>query len=186
MRTIRLFVVSICLVGLLGFGLALAQDEASGELNVTVGGRVAALSAEEQVQKGRKIVAGGEKLSKRVTAMLNEARKEADIIRITCLNDKLTQINANLRNAQRRLEALVAAVDPKTASHEYTVLTVLQQKFETLEQEANQCVGQDIYEIGATEVITDIDPSMVPDDMGDVPAGAPSFPVIPPPATVYY
>jgi TPP-dependent 2-oxoacid decarboxylase len=176
----------MCLVGVIGSGLALAQGEAGGELDATVGGRVATLTAEEQAEKARSIVDKGEKLSKRVSNMLNEARKEADIIRITCLNDKLTQINANLRNAKKRLEALLGAVDPKAASHEYTVLTVIQQKFQTLEQEANQCVGQDIYEIGATEVTTEIDPSMVPDDQGAVPEGAPSFPVIPPPATGYY
>jgi hypothetical protein len=179
--------VSICLVGLVGSGLVLAQDaEGGGGASLTVGGRVAALTEQERADKARKIVAKGEKLSKRVSNMLNEARKEADIIRITCLNDKLTQINANLRNARKRLEAMLAAVDPKAANHEFTVLKVLEQKFQTLEQEANQCVGQDIYEIGATEVITDIDPSMVPDDQGNVPAGGPSFPVVPPPATGYY
>jgi hypothetical protein len=186
MRAIRILTVSICLVVLGGFGVALAQDEAGGETDATVGGRVATLTEEERQEKARAIVDKGEKLSKRVSNMLNEARKEADIIRITCLNDKLTQINANLRNARKRLEALIAAVDPKTASHEFTVLQVLEQKFQTLEQEAAQCVGQDIFEIGATEVITDIDPDMVPDDLGAVPEGLPPFPVIPPPATGYY
>jgi hypothetical protein len=131
------------------------------------------LPAEVQIEEGRSVVEYGKSLSERVSNMLTEARKESDIIRITCLNDKLTQINANLRNAQQRLQALIDATDRESRNHEYTVLMVLKQKFKTLDQEAGQCVGQDIYEIGHTQVTTEIDPSAT--SMDESPTATPRF-----------
>jgi hypothetical protein len=137
------------------------------------------LPAEVQVEEGRSVVAYGKSLSERVSNMLNEARKESDIIRITCLNDKLTQINANLRNAQQRLQALIDATDRESRNHEYTVLMVLKQKFKTLDQEAGQCVGQDIFEIGHTQVTTEYDDSV---EISESPTSTPQFG----PTDVYY
>jgi len=146
-------------------GIGFAQEDEQDTAEPTTDGNVPLpenLSAEDQVEEGRSAVAYGTSLSERVSNMLNEARKESDIIRITCLNDKLTQINANLRNAQQRLAALSDATDRESRNHEYTVLMVLKQKFKTLDQEAGQCVGQDIYEIGHTQVTTEIDPTAMP------------------------
>jgi len=114
----------------------------------------------------------------RMSAMLEEARREADIIRVTCLNDKLTQVNANMRTAQTRMSAFESASDPETRNHEATVLGVLGQKFQVLDQEANRCVGQDIYDTGSTKVQTEIDTALLPYEE-DV-----SIPTPPPPSAI--
>jgi hypothetical protein len=108
-------------------------------------------------------------------------------MRVTCLNDKLTQVNANLRTAGARSDSLREAVqmnDDARRNHEFTVMTVLGQKFRTLEQEANQCIGQDIFETGTTRVETTIDPETPEEDPSTVNA-FPEIPVpfIPPPAS---
>lgn len=121
-----------------------------------------AVSTADQVSAAETMVGRGSTLSQRVTQMLDDARREADVIRVTCLNDKLTQINANLRTAQSRLGSLQKTVDADQRNHELTVLTVLGQKLQVLDQEANQCVGQDLYETGATKIVTDIDTSKLP------------------------
>jgi hypothetical protein len=127
-------------------------------------------SPQKQAAEAESIVGSGQRLSQRVTAMLSQARRENDIIKVTCLSDKLTQINANLRGAQQRLSALKTAVDVDRRNHEYTVLTVLDQKFQVLDQEANQCVGQDMFEAGTTKVETDVDTELLPfDETGSVP-----------------
>jgi len=127
----------------------------------------------QELESSESIVGRGETLSQRVTQMLGDARRESDMIRITCLNDKLTQINANLRTAQARQSSLQHAVDADQRSHELTVLTVLGQKLQVLEQEANQCVGQDLYDTGTTKVTTDIDTRRVSYDAD--PADTDSF-----------
>ena len=104
----------------------------------------------------------GTTLAQTVRRMLEEARKEADIIKITCLDNKLTQIDVNNRTAEARLDALKKAVDNDRRTHEFTVLTVIGQKLQVLDQEAHQCVGQSMYDTGATKVVTEIDTNMLP------------------------
>jgi hypothetical protein len=149
------------------------------------GGRT--LSAAEQVGQGEAILRRAMVTAKSVRTMLETARKEADIIRITCLDDKLTQVNANMRNVESRLDALRKAVDTDRRSHEHTVLTVLAAKLQVLDQEAQQCIGEGMYETGETTVVTEIDTKMLPFGETDpsVPPFVfpPSLPIVPPPAS---
>lgn len=171
--TISLSTVFVFLLTGIGFAQGSEQDVelSNAEDNEQ---RPVNLPSEVQVEEGRSVVEYGKSLSERVSNMLTEARKESDIIRITCLNDKLTQINANLRNAQTRLQSLTDATDRESRNHEYTVLMVLKQKFKTLDQEAGQCVGQDIFEIGHTQVTTEYDES-VDESAGELPTTTPQF-----------
>ncbi len=190
-RVLHTLVLSTLLAAT-GYGFAVAQagesdgpageDEAAASVDAR---QRANLSAEEQLEEARRIIARGEDLSRRVQSMLDEARQERDIIRVTCINDKLTQVNANLRTAEQRLEQLedaVSAEDSSRRNHEFTVILVLGQKFVVLDREAAQCIGQDIFETGATRVQTEIDPGTPDDDptliieIEDPPA-----PFIPPP-----
>lgn len=175
-------------LGAMGFGLAIAQDDArtteeEGELPVR---RRAQLTPAEQVAESAQIEERGTQISRRLLSMLDEARRERDIIRVTCLNDKLTQVNAHLRTLQSRRSNLQEAVDTGDESrrnHEYTVITVLGQHFRTLEQEANSCVGQDIFETGSTRVTVEVDPSTPEEDMTIQDPPPPDSPYIPPPAS---
>jgi hypothetical protein len=171
----RLLIGAFAVAVLATGGLAFAQTgDGEPEPTTTEGGegevevrQRAELSGPEQVAEAEQIQTRGTQLSRRIAAMLDEARRERDIIRVTCLNDKLTQVNANLRTLTERMENLSQAVqaqDTSRRNHEYTVVTVLGQKFSTLEQEANQCIGQDLYETGATRVTTTIDPSTPDED----------------------
>lgn len=179
-------------LGVAGFGLAIAQDAedeaqeagASGEEGEIPVRRRAQLTPAEQSAEAHSIEERGTQISRRVMAMLDEARRERDIIRVTCLNDKLTQINAHRRTLEQRLENLQEAVDTGDESrrnHEFTVITVLGQHFRTLEQEANACIGQDIFETGTTRVVTDIDPSTPEENLIIQDPGLPEIPFIPPP-----
>jgi hypothetical protein len=188
----RALALGLTLSGVLTLGAALAQEPGDGDEAEQVDGetgtvRRAQLTPEEQLSAAREVSERGEQLSRRVLAMLDEARRERDIIRVTCLNDKLTQINAHRRSLDTRVSALEDAVEQGNESrrnHEYTVVTVLDQQFQVLDQESNQCVGQDIFDTGTTRVITDIDPSTPTADPADYPEPAiASVPFIPPPAS---
>ncbi|HBQ11146.1 MAG TPA: hypothetical protein DEF51_08195, partial [Myxococcales bacterium] len=84
------------LLGATGFGIAIAQDaeneveegdvdgDVEGELPVR---RRAQLSPQEQLAEAERLEERGTQISRRVLAMLDEARRERDIIRVTCLND---------------------------------------------------------------------------------------------------
>lgn len=163
--------------------MASAQEAAGAAPGQVAGPVVHAVTPAEQVKTAQAVVARGARLGRRVGDMLAEARREADMIRLGCLNDKLTQVNANLRNAQKRAKAVEEALDAERRQHEYTVVLVLRRRFDVLDQEANQCVGQELYEPGMTRVTTEIDPSRIPDeDPSLVPVVAPpDLPATPPP-----
>lgn len=175
-----------------GLGFAVAQTDepapteqtppAEGELDVQ---RRANLTPEQQLEEANRVKQRGADLSRRVSVMLDEARQERDIIRVTCVNDKLTQVNANLRTVELRvtnLEDAIAAQDASRRNHEFTVIAVLGQKFVVLDREAAQCIGQDIFETGSTRVITEIDPNNPDDDPTLLPQPVePVIPFIPPP-----
>lgn len=192
-RALIALIVGVAL-GAMGFGIAIAQDEASDDTpgsdeDAELEGvrRRVQLSPEEQVAEATRLEERGTNISRRVLSMLDEARRERDIIRVTCLNDKLTQVNARLRQLQSRKENLQEAVnigDGERRNHEFTVITVIGQSFRTLEQEANACIGQDIFETGTTRVVTDIDPSTPDEDLVIREPEGPVIPFIPPPASL--
>ncbi len=193
-RRIRVFLTFAFALAVGGYGFALAQDEGSSttsdegdaEAGMDVQQR-ANLTPEQQLARGHEVVERGTRLSRRIASMLDEARQERDIIRVTCLNDKLTQINANLRTAETRVSALedaVAAQDSSRRGHEFTVLTVLNQKFQVLERESNECVGEDLFDTGATSVETLRDEGTPDEDPTALPVTEPSIDVlIPPPSS---
>ncbi|HSN82946.1 MAG TPA: hypothetical protein VLS88_10240 [Polyangiales bacterium] len=118
---------------------------------------------------------------------LRSAKRETDIIRATCLEDKLAQCEANLQNIKRRQTALNEAIsegDAGRRNHEFTVIGVLSQKFNALAQAANQCVGQDLFDTGETQVREDVD-LFAPDENPAVVTTISDWPIpyIPPPVS---
>lgn len=160
---------------------------------VEVGGvrTEAAVSPEEQLEQANVIVRRAGQLAERLSKMLDEARREKDIMRANCVNRKLTEVNANTRNVEQRAQALRAAAqggDEARRAHEYTVLTVLSQKLNSLDQEATQCLGQTLYEPGASQVVTTIAANSVigidPSTASPTPAPPPSVAVPPPSSAI--
>lgn len=188
--------VSLCLL-LAGAGsFAYAQsgtvrsgDDDGGEDATTGVTRRADLTPEEQLAEADRIHTGAQTLSQRVMSMLDEARREGDVVRVTCLDDKLTQINAHARTLSDRIESLQQATttaDSDRRNHEFTVISVLGQNFTQLERDANECVGQSQFETGATRVVTTIDPETPDGDPSLIADESPTdyIPYIPPPASL--
>jgi len=182
----------ITLGGVTGLGAALAQQDGAVGEPAPEGGVVAprtraALTGEQQLEEADRVQRRATQLRDQVMRQLDTARTDRDIIRVTCLDDKLAQLNANISTLERRTAALRDAIevsDQNQRNHEFTVVAVLDQKFGVLEQEANQCIGQDLFETGATRVVTELT-----DDVPDVDASQVSLapeeplPFIPPPAS---
>jgi len=148
----------------------------------------AALSSDEQLSQADAIQRRGKALADRLAKMLDEARTEKDIMRANCVNRKLTEVNANVRNVDQRSQAIKDASnggDANRRNHEFTVLTVLSQKLDTLQREAGQCLGQSLFEPGASQVITTVpadNPTLDPTVLDPTGTPPPAFTV--PPAAV--
>ncbi len=117
------------------------------------------LTSEEMVAQAKAIDRQGTQLATTLSKMLSEARRDKDILRVNCLNRKLTEVNATTTTVNQRfgdLQDAIAGGDRARASHEYTVLTVLNEKLNSLDQEAALCLGQGMYEPGASKIVTTI------------------------------
>ncbi len=114
-----------------------------------------ALSPAAQAKAARSAMASASASCAAQSRALKSAKREKDIIRATCLKDKLDQCKASLQSMKRRQAALdkaIASRDSGSSNHEFTVIGVLSQKFKALTQAANQCVGQDLFDTGETQV----------------------------------
>ncbi|MGF1466073.1 MAG: hypothetical protein ACFCGT_08055 [Sandaracinaceae bacterium] len=156
------------LLPLLVVGFGLAQDDVQGEFDddEPVGElpvqRRAQLTPQEQLREAAEIAQRGESVSRQLLQQLDEARRQNDIILVTCLNDKLTQVNTHRRTLESRTSSLEEAAnlgDESRRNHEFTVITVLGQHFATLQAEANSCLGIDEYAVGVTALDVTVDPA---------------------------
>ena len=176
-----------------GLGYAVAQDASEATVDVVkvepmgAGVEPVPLSPAAQAKAAKSAVASASASCDAQAAALQNAKRDKDIIRATCLDDKLSQCSANLQNIKRRQTALGEAIadgDNGLANHESTVIGVLSQKFQMLAQAANQCVGQDLFDSGDTEVKEQVD-LFAPDEDPAVLTEVPDWPIpyIPPPVS---
>ena len=147
--------------------------------------RKTSLTPAEQLSESAKHVARMEQAAGGVRKMLEEARKQRDVVKTLCLNDKLSQVDVAIRSGRDRRTQLQAAVnrnDAELTSHEFTILTVLRQRVEQLVAEANQCIGEEAAFVGDTRTKVTVDPSIPPDET-PYPSTDPSLVIGPPPCT---
>ena len=133
----------------------------------------AVLSAAGQTSWAQEQLQSMEQLSERIQGLLDQARRERDIIRVTCLNDKLTQINVSIRSFRQRMEQHEEATrshNDERRNHVYRLMVILAQRARTLRLEAEGCVGETDVVFGRTRVDTEIDPSITDDDPSQIPS----------------
>jgi len=124
---------------------------------------------------------------KRIRALEETARRQKDIIKLNCVMDKQVQAKVNANIADQAMAALqenVARADEGGRIHEFTRLTIINQKVTVLGAEAENCIGEDLSFVGATRVDLDIDPN-IPRDDPTQPA-VPTTPIERPPAASTY
>lgn len=141
------------------------------------------LSAADMIAQGEGVAQSAAELSETVNGLIREATDDGDMMKVTCLNDKLTEIDGHLASVQQHLQDLRKAADADTREHEHTMIMVVKDKLAVLSQQAGQCVGKDLYETGETKVDSYIDPNLASNE-GD-PAAVPtilppSLPTLPP------
>ena len=161
----------------LGHDSASAQAPAEGQGAVVEGEPAAQVPStlEQQTAQADAYAVEMESVRSRVRRELERARRERDVVKTLCLNDKLNQIDVALRSAGERKRAHELAAkrgDRDLASHEFTILTVLHQRVLQLDTEANQCIGKEVSFIGETSVATSLDGDMAPEDPSEYPTGA--------------
>ena len=96
-------------------------------------------------------------------ALQDQAKREKDIIRLNCVTDKLVQARVNVNIGEQSMASLQESVtrsDAGESTHEFTRLTIVNQKVTVLGAEAENCIGEDLSFVGATRVDVEVDPNI--------------------------
>lgn len=158
-----------------------------GEVDISVGQKPT-LTVDEMINQSREYQRGMGQVLQRIGTLQETARKQKDIIKLNCVADKLVQVKVNVTIADQALTSLqenVAKADEGGRTHEFTRLTIINQKVIVLGAEAENCIGEDLTFVGATRVDLDVDPNIPTNDPTN--PGVPGLDVSrPPPAASVY
>lgn len=124
---------------------------------------------------------------KQVIGRLEEARNEKDIVRLNCVNEKLTQVKGLLKVSEQADIALQEAVARRdeAADAEFQKIGIARAKVDQLRAEVEECIGQLAFAVDEKTTVEVEVPRDLPNQ--DVTNREPPPPVVsrPPPASRY-
>jgi hypothetical protein len=116
---------------------------------------------------------------KRMVQLQELARREKDVIKLNCVNDKLLQLK-QLQNiadqANNNMQEAIARGDEESRYHEFGRITISAQQAQALTTDARNCIGEDLAFLGPTQVT--VEEPTTPEDV-TVPE-PPTLPVVQP------
>lgn len=140
----------------------IAPPSAGGAVDISVKQRPT-LTPEEMVNQAKDYGRNMTEVLKRTQTLQEQAKREKDIIRLNCVTDKVVQVRVNISIAEQSVAALqeaVTRVDEGERTHEFTRLTIVNQKVQVLGAEAENCIGEDLSFVGATRIDVEVDPNI--------------------------
>lgn len=99
-----------------------------------------------------------------VTILKDQAKKQQDVIKLSCVNDKIVQLNAQQNIADNVADQLQAALDKNSDERhsEFARLSAAGEAVKRLREEAGSCVGE--TELNKQESGIDSTHPLFPDD----------------------
>jgi hypothetical protein len=121
------------------------------------------LTPQEMVTQATDYFRAMNEVLKRIQLLQEQSKRQKDIIRLNCVTDKLVQAKVNINIAEQSMASLqenITRADEGGRTHEFTRLTIVNQKVQVLGAEAENCIGEDLSFVGATRVDVDVDPNI--------------------------
>ena len=121
------------------------------------------LTPAEMVNQSKEYFKGMGDVVKRIQTLQDQAKREKDIIRLNCVTDKLVLARVNVNIAEQSMASMqesIARNDEGEETHQFTRLTIVNQKVTVLGAEAENCIGEDLSFVGATRVDVEVDPNI--------------------------
>ena len=153
-------------------GAAAGGPDVPGQSDISVKQR-STLTAQDMVRQGNEYIKSMNDTLRRITDLQAQSKRQKDIIRLNCVTDKLVQSKVNITIAEQAMGSLqesIARSDEGGRTHEFTRLTIINQKVTVLGAEAENCIGEDLSFVGATRVDVEIDPNLPQTDVTQPPA----------------
>jgi hypothetical protein len=139
-----------------------------------------------KLERSSKAIGAMREVLRDVLGKLEEARRAKDVVKLNCVNEKLTQIKGLLRISEQADVALQEAVsqrDTTSSEHEYTKVMIAQQKVSQLRTEAEKCIGQLAFRADENMSVEVEEPTDLPGGDPTRPAPVEDVVIRPPPAS---
>jgi hypothetical protein len=160
-----------------GAGAAPGGPAAPNQSDIGVKQR-STLTPQEMTKQANEYFKSMNETMKRISGLQEQSKRQKDIIRLNCVTDKLVQSKVNITIAEQSMAALqenISRADEGGRTHEFTRLTIVNQKVSVLGAEAENCIGEDLSFVGATRVDVEVDPNLPTIDVT-----SPGMPVVDP------
>ena len=139
-----------------------AQDATTTTVKEQIQPRESAIEMvpdEEKSVRTRRAVDSMRGALSKVLRYLEEAREQRDVLKLNCVNEKLTAIKGLLRVSEQAsvtmMEAL-ATKDVTVAQHEYEKIMIAASKTEELSAESEVCIGELAVYSGQTSITVEV------------------------------
>jgi len=171
-----------------GWSFALASEPASTEDAPEPAVSADATPPQDPREAADAVSSAAADAGQQILALLEQAREDDDVMRITCLEDKRARVAAHRAALEERrlaLEAALTADDAATAAHQSATIDAVGRAVEALSKTAAQCVGEGGFDVPPAAVTASgpaglEDPGVLP----EVPS--PDVPNVPPPASGFF
>ena len=143
------------------------------------------LTPRQMVDRAEHYIDGMRQRLKEVLKILTNARREKDVVKLNCVNEKVTQVKGLVRVSEQssiNLQEDVAKQEIDDARHEYLKIAIARDKVQQLRAEAEQCIGQLAFVVDQNTVVKVTVPENLPQEEPQVPH-IPPVVVRPPPAS---
>lgn len=112
----------------------------------------------------------------RVQKDADDAKKDRDILKLNCLNEKLSDLKALQQvaeTANAQMEAAVQKAQDEDADHEFQRIVIVRKRVADLVAKAGECTGEGLLQSGEGQTRVDVIGSDItdvldPDDTSDV------------------
>ena len=157
-RALSMIAVS-CLVGFLWTLPALAQSSTTVEKVGGAAEEIEKVSNEEKPEKSRRAIDKMRGALTKVIKYLEEAREQRDVLKLNCVNEKLTAIKGLLRVSEQAdvaMQEAIATGELTAADHEYEKIMIASKKVQGLATESEVCIGELAVYSGQTSVSVEV------------------------------
>lgn len=169
-RTMMNYLAKLGLVAALISGSVFAQNNDSSTTSAGVDEPVSGtLDAAGQLKQAREYKRRIELLQSAVGRLARKAETDKDVVKLNCINDKLSQIGGTVTLADSLIGTIASKMSDADAADRDAAFarltTEAYQKAVTLAQEAEECVGEELSFVGRQVVeVTEEDLPDVEDD----------------------
>ena len=153
-----------CFVASLWASPAIAQSNTTVEKVGAVAEEIERVSDEEKPEKSRRAIDKMRGVLSKVIKYLEEAREQRDVLKLNCVNEKLTAIKGLLRVSEQADVAMheaIATGESTASEHEYEKIMIASKKVQSLATESEVCIGELAVYSGQTSVSVEVGDEVV-------------------------